>query len=149
MSNQGVIVKCRNCGIRNRVPRDRLGDGPVCGRCKAPLPVEAIPETPVNIYDSTFNNEVISHSGPVVVDAWAPWCGPCQMVGPILEQLAKEYSGRVKITKLNVDENPVTASKYGIRSIPTMLFFKDGKMINSVVGALPREEIERQLRALL
>jgi len=104
---------------------------------------------PVDISDNTFDSEVLSFSGPVLVDCWAPWCGPCRMVGPVLEQLASEYAGRVKIAKLNVDENPQTASRYSIRSIPTMLLFKKGEMINSMVGALPKEEIERRLQPLL
>ncbi|MFZ0447820.1 MAG: thioredoxin [Desulfatiglandaceae bacterium] len=147
MSN--ILLKCANCGAKNKVPRDRLGDRPVCGKCRALLPVGAVHETPVDISDQTFESEVISYPGPVVVDAWAPWCGPCKMVGPILEELAKTYAGRVKIAKLNVDENPITASKYAIRSIPTMFFFKNGEMVNSTVGALPREEIERHLQAIL
>jgi thioredoxin 2 len=144
-----VFLKCTKCGAKNKVPRDRLGDKPVCGKCKTPLPVGAVHDAPVNISDSTFDSEVMSYPGAVIVDAWAPWCGPCRMIGPILEQLAKEYAGQVKIAKLNVDENPGVASRYGIRSIPTMLFFKDGQMVNTQVGALPREEIERHLSAII
>jgi thioredoxin 2 len=146
---ESVLIKCNNCGAKNRVPRDRIGDKAVCGKCKAPLPAGAVHDTPVTISDSTFDSEVISCPGAVLVDAWAPWCGPCRMVGPILEQLAGKYAGQVKIAKLNVDENPGVASRYGIRSIPTMLFFKDGRMVNTLVGALPGEEIERELRSLL
>ena len=83
------------------------------------------------------------------MDCWAPWCGPCKMVAPVLEQLASEYAGRLKIAKLNVDENPATASKYGIQSIPTMLLFKNGSHVNSLVGALPKNEIERHLGTIL
>ena len=83
------------------------------------------------------------------MDCWAPWCGPCKMVAPVLDQLAYEYKGRIKITKLNVDENPLTASKYGIQSIPTMLFFKGGNQVDTLVGALPKHEIERQIETLL
>ena len=146
---ESVLIKCRSCGAKNRVPRDRLGDKPVCGKCKTPLPAGTDYDAPVDISDSTFDSEVMSFPGPVIVDAWAPWCGPCRMVGPVLEQLAKEYAGQVKIAKLNVDENPATASRYGIRSIPTMLFFKDGQLVNTQVGALPREEIERHLSAII
>jgi thioredoxin 2 len=144
-----IFLKCTTCGAKNRVPKDRLGERPVCGKCGAPLPVGAVHDTPVTTSDSTFDSEVISYPGPVLVDAWAPWCGPCRMVGPILDQLAREYAGQVKIAKLNVDENPGVASRYGIRSIPTMLFFKNGQIVNTLVGVLPRQEIERQLRALL
>ena len=106
-------------------------------------------EHPIDIADNSFNEEVLEAFGPVLVDCWAPWCGPCRMVVPALEQIAKEYSGRVKIAKLNVDENPVTASKYAIQSIPTMLIFKNGKLINSIVGALPQNEIKDHISSIL
>jgi thioredoxin 2 len=114
-----------------------------------PLTVGVFHDRPVTVMDSTFSKEVLSYPGAAIVDCWAPWCGPCHMVSPILEQLASEYAGRVKIAKLNVDENPLTASQYAIRSIPTMLLFKDGKLVNSLVGALPKGEIEAQLRSIL
>jgi len=104
---------------------------------------------PVDITDNTFQEEVLSYNGPVLLDCWAPWCGPCRMVAPVLEQLASDYTGRVKIAKLNVDENPVTASKFGIQSIPTMLFFKNGQLVNKTIGALPKNEIEKHLQTLI
>jgi thioredoxin 2 len=149
MDQDSVIVRCRHCGTRNRIPGGRMGEGPVCGKCKSPLSVGQGLNRPVNITDNTFDSEVLSFPGPVLVDCWAPWCGPCRMVGPVLEELASEYAGRVKIAKLNVDENPQIASRYSIRSIPTMLLFKKGEMINSMVGALPKDEIERRLQPLL
>lgn len=87
--------------------------------------------------------------GPVVLDCWAPWCGPCRMVAPILDQLAKEFSGKVKFAKLNTDENQATARQFGIQSIPTLLFFKSGVLVNRLVGALPKGEIEQQVNLLL
>ena len=83
------------------------------------------------------------------MDCWAPWCGPCKMVAPVLDQLASEYAGRIKIAKLNVDENPMTASRYGVQSIPTMLIFKNGNQVDKLVGALPKQEIVRHLRSVL
>jgi thioredoxin 2 len=83
------------------------------------------------------------------VDCWAPWCGPCRIISPLLEQLASEYAGRLKVGKLNVDENPLTASQYAIQSIPTLLLFKDGQLVDRLVGALPRSEIERRLTSIL
>ena len=149
MDQENIVVRCANCGAKNRIPRQRLDEGPICGKCRAPLKVDGSTAIPVNVTDQTFSQEVLSFSGPVLVDCWAPWCGPCHMVAPVLEQLASEYAGRLKIAKLNVDENPVTASQYGIQSIPTMLIFKNGNQVNSLVGALPKQEIERHLSTTL
>ena len=149
MNQENIIVKCTKCGTKNRIAKKRLPEGPLCGKCKAPLEGSNLHAGPVEVTDQTFNQEVLSSAGPVLVDCWAPWCGPCKMVAPLLDQLASEYSGRAKITKLNVDENPLTASQYGIRSIPTMLFFKNGEKVNTLVGALPKGEIEKQLLSIL
>jgi thioredoxin 2 len=149
MEPDSIIIRCGHCGTKNRVPKARLNQGPVCGKCKKPLTLGEGLDKPVDITDNTFDSEVLSAAGPVLVDCWAPWCGPCRMVAPVLEQLAREYAGQVKITKLNVDENPRIASRYSIRSIPTMLLFNRGEMVNSMVGALPKQEIERHLRPLL
>ncbi len=148
MNEDSVIVTCADCGTRNRIPKSRLGERPLCGNCKGPL-VGTLSDRPVDITDKTFDSEVISFPGPVLVDCWAPWCGPCKMVSPILEQLASEYAGRVKIAKLNVDNNPQTASQYSIRSIPTLLLFNKGERVNTLIGALPKGEIEQHLKAFL
>ncbi len=103
----------------------------------------------MEVTDQTFAREVTQHAGPVLVDCWAPWCGPCRTVGPIMEQLAGEYAGRVKIAKLNTDQNQRIAGQFQIQSIPTLLFFKGGQLVNRQVGALPKNEIERLLRSLL
>ena len=143
MDQDGIIVRCISCGIKNRIPKSRLGERPVCGKCKAPIAAGPAYDHPVDITDDSFHSEVLSHPGPVLVDCWAPWCGPCRTLAPILEQLAVEYAGRVKIAKLNVDENPRTASQYSVRSIPTMLLFNHGEKINTQVGALPKGDIKR------
>ena len=143
------IVICNNCGTKNRVPIDRISDRPLCGKCHSPLHLPTENAKPLEITDATFEREVLSYPGPVVVDFWAPWCGPCRMVAPSLETLATKYNGRAKVAKLNVDENPITASRYQIQSIPTMLFFKNGNLVDRVVGALPLEQIEARLRKIL
>ncbi len=103
----------------------------------------------VEFTDANFEEEVLKASLPVLVDFWAPWCGPCKMLTPSIEALANDYAGRIKIGKLNTDESEAVAGKYGIRSIPTLLVFKDGEVVNQLVGALPKDKIAEQLdRAL-
>ncbi len=148
MSQENIIVKCDRCETKNRIPAIRVHEGPICGKCRSPLKAAA-PATPIDVTDQTFNQEVISYPGAVLVDCWAPWCGPCRMVAPVLEQLAAEYRGRIKIAKLNVDENPITSSQYRIQSIPTMLIFRNGNQVDKLVGALPKQEIERHLTTVL
>jgi thioredoxin 2 len=149
MNGESIISICRQCGTKNRVPKERMGENPVCGKCKAPLLTGAVTDKPIDVTDMTFHSEILAFPGPVLVDCWAPWCGPCRTVGPVIEQLASEYAGRVKITKLNVDENQQTASRYSIKSIPTMLLFNNGDLTNTLVGALPKGEIQSHLNSLL
>ena len=98
-----------------------------------------------NLSEKSFQEEVINNTGVVLVDFWAPWCGPCRMVAPVLEQLATEYEGLVKVMKVNVDENAGLASQYGIMSIPTMMIFKNGQIVDQFVGALPKPALESKL----
>ena len=100
----------------------------------------------ITVTDGSFATEIEQSNGLAVVDFWAAWCGPCRMVGPIVEQLAGEYEGRVKVGKLDVDANPQTAARFNIRSLPSILFFKDGKHVDTVVGAVPRPVLERRLQ---
>jgi thioredoxin 1 len=101
-----------------------------------------MPSEPIHVTDAAFDQTVLQSSIPVIVDFWAPWCGPCKMVAPILDKLAKEYEGKILIAKVNTDDNPEWMMKYGIQGIPTMLFFANGKLVHRQVGALP----ERMLR---
>ncbi len=100
----------------------------------------------IDINDSNFKQEVLEESLPVLVDFWAVWCGPCLRFAPVIEQIAKEYKGRLKVCKLNVDEAPGAASTYGIMSIPTLAIFKNGKVADKIVGALPKAELEAAIR---
>ena len=99
------------------------------------------------VSDDTFEAEVLKASGPVVVDFWAEWCGPCKMIGPVLDEIAGAMAGKVKIVKLNVDESPATAQKYGIMSIPTLMIFKNGEMASRQIGAAPRAKLEQWITA--
>lgn len=103
----------------------------------------------VTITDSNFDQEVLKSDLPVLVDFWAPWCGPCKIIGPVVEELAKEYEGKVKIGKLNVDQNPDTATKYAVMSIPSLLIFKKGSPFKTMVGAQGKENIKKELDSVI
>ncbi|MDQ6827959.1 MAG: thioredoxin [Gemmatimonadota bacterium] len=98
------------------------------------------------VTDTSFEQEIEKHEGLAVVDFWATWCGPCRMIAPILDQLATEYAGKAKVAKLDVDTNQQTAMKFGVRSIPTVLFFKDGKLVDQVIGAVPKTKLEAKFK---
>jgi len=104
---------------------------------------------PINITDDTFEQEVLQSDIPVIVDFWATWCGPCKMIAPILEELATDYSNQVKIVKLDVDANNKTAGKYNIMSIPSLLFFKNGEVVDQVVGAIPKAQLSSRIDGVL
>ena len=139
-----ILMQCPACGATNRVAREKIVAGlhPRCGRCKQPLTVHL---GPVTVTDATFAAEVEDSPLPVLVDAWAPWCGPCRTIAPVIEELASELAGRVRVAKLNVDENPKTAARFGLRTIPTLLVLAGGREIDRLVGVQPKSEIVRRL----
>ena len=141
---EAQLIQCPVCGATNRVPLEKIEQGlaPVCGRCKNALPISI---HPITVTDATFSADVERSPLPVLLDLWAAWCGPCQMIAPVIEQLAKEMAGRIRVAKLNVDENPVTAERFHIRSIPALLILKSGQEIDRIVRAQPKSEIVRRL----
>lgn len=146
-----LVVVCSNCKAKNRVDEDRLATSEAkCGRCGQKLEGAASAaddSTPLVITDQTFESEVLAARGkPVLVDCWAPWCGPCRIIGPVMDQLAAESQGQYRIAKLNVDENPQVSSRFQIASIPTMLFFKDGRLVDRLIGVQPKQTIADRLR---
>ena len=138
------VVRCSSCGKANRVPELGSGKKAVCGNCKAPL--HASGGSPVTLTDANFAAAI--RSGSYVVDFWAAWCGPCRTIAPVLEELARERSD-VTFAKLNVDENPRTASQFGVQSIPLLVFFRDWNEAGRVVGAVPRTQIEAAIQRYL
>lgn len=103
----------------------------------------------LEVSDETFDAEIINSELPVMVDFWAEWCGPCRMVSPVVEELAKEYEGKIKVAKMDVDQNRQTPARFGIRNIPTLIFFKGGDVAQTIIGAQPKSSIEEQLKKLL
>lgn len=146
-ASNSQMIRCAACGAVNRVAIDRLQKGgePVCGRCKTALGLRA----PFALTDASFESEVQQSALLVVVDMWAEWCGPCRMIAPALEQIAAEFAGRVRVAKLNVDENPATAQRFEVQSIPLLVFFKGGQEVDRLIGAVPKSEIVRRIAALL
>lgn len=104
---------------------------------------------PLHVTDDSFKSEVLESEVPAVVDFWATWCGPCRLIAPIIEEMATEYDGTAKMCKLDVDNNQQTAMQYGIRSIPTVLIFKNGEVVESIIGAVPKQQIEERLKSHL
>jgi thioredoxin 2 len=132
-----TVLACPSCATKNRVGAVAKGT-PRCASCKAPLPW-VVPAT-----EASFGAETES-SVPVLVDFWAPWCGPCRMVEPVLSQLAAERAGALKVVKVNVDENPALASRFQAMSIPLLVFMRDGQEVDRIVGAAPKAQIEQRL----
>ncbi|HWP42916.1 MAG TPA: thioredoxin [Blastocatellia bacterium] len=146
--DRALLIRCPSCGAANRVPRERIKRRieAVCGKCKTRLPVSA---EPVIVTDATFAQTVERSPLPVLLDMWAEWCGPCRMITPVIEELAEELAGSVLVAKLNIDENSVTPARFNVRSIPTLLLLSGGHEIDRMVGAMPKAEIIRRLRAAI
>jgi thioredoxin 2 len=131
------VLTCVSCGAKNRI-RPRPTGVPTCGRCGQLLPWL------VDATDASFDTEADA-AALVLVDLWAPWCGPCRFVSPILEELARDHRGRLKVVKVNVDDNPVTARRYQAFSIPTIMVLRGGKPLDRIVGALPKEQLAARI----
>jgi thioredoxin 2 len=138
MSGEAVVVTCARCGKKNRVPAAATGT-PHCAQCHAPLPWLA------DAGDDDFADIVDAASLPVLLDLWAPWCGPCRMVSPALERLAHDFAGRIKLVKMNVDQAPRVAQRFGVQGIPTLLLIDHGRIVAEQVGAAPEPALRTWL----
>jgi thioredoxin 2 len=134
---QRITLRCANCGKWNRIRADRAGDGPRCGSCRTPLALDH----PVSLDDETFDRVISETEIPVLVDFYADWCGPCKIMAPSVETMAKEMVGRALIAKLDTDKSPRTAAKFQIRGIPTTIVFKNGKEFKRQTGAVPLQAL--------
>jgi thioredoxin len=147
MTGNAKIIQCPKCGAKNRVDSEKqTGREPVCERCKTVL-VEAA--HPLIVTDRNFAEEVEKSPLPVLLDFWAAWCGPCRMIAPVIEQLAKELSGKARVGKIDVDQNQTTAARFRVQSIPTLLVIKGGREVERIVGAQSKEAILRRLEPYL
>ncbi len=144
--SDSMIIGCPSCGTKNRIPLARTGQRGRCGRCSAPLPV---PGTVVELGDQNFRQVIQGTRVPVLVDFYSPTCGPCQMMAPVIEELARRYQGRVLVAKYDTSRNQAVAAGFQIRGVPTLIFFRDGQPVDQVVGAVPGPELEQRLAALL
>ena len=147
-----MVITCPSCGAKNRVDESRADRmQPVCGRCGQKLAVAAASEGldhPLVVTDDSLPQELArAGARPVLVDCWAPWCGPCRMIAPVMDQLAVESGGRYVVAKLNVDENPATAGRFHIDGIPALLIFKNGQLVDKLVGLQPKPAIAAKLAA--
>jgi thioredoxin 2 len=150
MARENMMIQCAHCGAKNRVPRSRMTEKAVCGKCRQPLSrSNQFPDGPLDVGDHRFREEVLGFPGGVVVEFWTPRCGYCRSFEPTFRELAQEYYGRVKFVKVNIDSNAVTPSQYAIKGTPTLLFFKGGRQVNRVDGAVPKAQVERLLPGIL
>jgi thioredoxin 2 len=143
-----AIITCPGCGARNRVDDRAVVMRPICGRCGVDLPPAEASGAPIDVTDATFPATVLgSGARPVLVDCWAPWCPPCRALSPVIDRIAAAAGGRYVVAKLNIDENPAVTNQFGIRSIPALLIFKNGELVDQLAGAQPQQVIEQRLAA--
>ncbi len=146
MSEKTVYLRCHKCGVLNSIPADKLHSQPKCGKCKDLI---EIPETPVDITTSSFDREVLAWPGTVMVEFWTPWCGYCRIMAPLVDNLAREKAGVLKVVKVNLDNEPLLGARFGINATPTFYVYRHGKRLGDIAGAVPKEQFEAWIDSVL
>ncbi len=137
-----TFIKCVQCGTVNRVHRDRGAKKPVCGKCGSALDERRCSyDVPIDLSEDTFEQEVLKARIPVIVDCWAPWCTPCNTIEPMMEKLVSDFRGRLKVARLNTDQNTTVAAQYEIKTLPTLLIFKEGILVDRFTGVVSEHEL--------
>ena len=136
---------CPHCHTTNRVALQHLSSAPDCGKCHQPL----FTGQPVALDAASYDRHLSRSDLPLLVDFWAPWCGPCKAIGPVIDELAEEFEGKVVIAKMNVDDNPATPGKFGIRAIPTLILFKGGEVVDQITGAVGKTQLQDLIKKVI
>ena len=146
MKDKTVLLRCKHCTAINRVPVDKLMKNPKCGKCKELL---EILERPFDVTPANFDQEVLTWPGIVLVEFWAPWCGHCRMIAPVIEELARERAGVLKIVKVDVDNEASLGQRFNIQATPTFMLYQNGRKLNEIAGALPKKDLEEWIDSSL
>ncbi len=144
------LIRCPSCGTQNRIPADRAGQTAKCGKCQSSVATDILlTAAPVMVTDRDFEMKVLKSPLPVLMDCWAPWCGPCRTMTPVMAALAREWQGKARVGKLNIDQNPLTATRFQVMSVPTFLIFDNGRLKETIPGAVQKEILQTKMRPYL
>jgi thioredoxin 2 len=145
MSDRTVYLRCQKCGVLNRVPADKLNSNPKCGKCKNFI---EIPRIPIDVTTADFDREVLGWPGTVLVEFWTPWCGYCRMMAPVVDKLAQEKVGLLKVVRVNLDNEPYLGSRFSINATPTFYLYRNGSKLRDIAGAVPKEQLEAWINSV-